>query len=796
MPRIKPGCRVSTEAWRFDNKNEPVEKRWSFLVYGDKCQDSRVHGTVARKIGEKWLVQWEDGTETTFESAFLLYEELPDQQQSKMLEPELREESDSESVSDDNDSDYELPPKKSRTWECAVDGNESRICQSDFESSASTSDQTVSSEFQLNEGEEVFLKKADKKLFKALFKQVELGLTVSFEPVTSSKGKFEITKVYHDVKNWGQFDEDIHCEGSFILWPLRHVQRIPLPTLLELDLGTMAREPMETSQRKRKRNPKKWKKSVAKEQLNLGIRKKGEIIKSDDRKQQRPKEPCTRCKKQCKLFSDDDRKKLHDSFWDLNDWALQTAFITERVKEEPKQRKRIRHHTKSGQRRNRISTRRYTLLLNSTEVVVCPTFFLSTLHISEKRVRYALAKKKNEAGIPAVDLRGNNNGNNRISEERIAPVVEHIKSFKTVESHYVRKESKFQYSPEDLNIRKMWKMYKDMCVAKSVEYENEQFYRKVFVEKFNLKFHRLKKDACDKCTSFLNTPDERRTDAMCEEFKSHQNEKEAAREFKNKMKEEAKDKSNFAVACFDMEKVLLLPHGPTSSFYYAYRLRVANLTITDINSMTTHCYLWDESHAKKGACEVASSVLKFLEKMKSRGKTNIHLFSDRCTGQNNNRMVIVMLSLALNALNFEEITMNYLVTGHSQNENDSAHSAIEKKTVNQTIYTMAQWEMAIKMAFSKHTPEVQELKFNDIKNFKDPESLLPYAHILQKPCYEKNNDRDRSACEKVSWSKIMQIKFTKQEPEAMLFKYSYLDAGFRTVDFRKLPQCTRRSREQ
>lgn len=93
---------------------------------------------------------------------------------------------------------------------------------------------------------------------------------------------------------------------------------------------------------------------------------------------------------------------------------------------------------------------------------------------------------------------------------------------------------------------------------------------------------------------------------------------------------------------------------------------------------------------------------------------------------------------------------------------------------------MAQWEMAIKMAFQKNIANVEELKFTDIKNFKDPVSLPQYAHILQRATYENKDGNDPFEGNKILWSKITQIKFTKQQPGEMLFKYSYLDAGSRS----------------
>lgn len=111
--------------------------------------------------------------------------------------------------------------------------------------------------------------------------------------------------------------------------------------------------------------------------------------------------------------------------------------------------------------------------------------------------------------------------------------------------------------------------------------------------------------------------------------------------------------------------------------------------------MDTSCYLWNESDANKGSCEVASCLLMYLTAKKQQGQYSTILFSDICGGQNCNRMVVVMLSHALRKLDLEELTLNFFVTGHSQNENDSAHSVIESAVSKMTIFATAQWETDI-----------------------------------------------------------------------------------------------------
>ena len=61
--------------------------------------------------------------------------------------------------------------------------------------------------------------------------------------------------------------------------------------------------------------------------------------------------------------------------------------------------------------------------------------------------------------------------------------------------------------------------------------------------------------------------------------------------------------------------------------------------------MNTVCYLWNETRAKKGSCEVATGVLKFVTELDQQSKNVVHLFCDRCSGQSNNQTIVIMLCL-------------------------------------------------------------------------------------------------------------------------------------------------------
>lgn len=279
-------------------------------------------------------------------------------------------------------------------------------------------------------------------------------------------------------------------------------------------------------------------------------------------------------------------------------------------------------------------------------------------------------------------------------------------------------------------------------------------------------------------------PEDSKSEEDKDNHEAHLNEKNLAREFKRNLKAVATVDEGVVVAAFDMQKVLLLPHAEASSFYYSRRLRVTNFTMTNIRSMDTHAYMWDETEANKGACEVASMVFDYLKELPDVVHT-VHLFSDRCGGQNNNRMMLVMLSFALNCFKFKEITINYLVTGHSQNENDVAHSCIERHSKSKTIYNLDQWETAIQMSFVKNKLCMKRISHRDILDFKDCDNLYPYKDALTKDVLEEN--------QKVYWSKLMQVKFVKSNPLNMFFKYNYFDNEFKCIEFAKFSSTTRKN---
>lgn len=66
---------------------------------------------------------------------------------------------------------------------------------------------------------------------------------------------------------------------------------------------------------------------------------------------------------------------------------------------------------------------------------------------------------------------------------------------------------------------------------------------------------------------------------------------------------------NIQVINFDLQKVLVTPKLFVSDAYYSRKLATYNFTTYDLSSRNVDCYVWDESQAKRGSCEIATCLL-------------------------------------------------------------------------------------------------------------------------------------------------------------------------------------------
>ena len=130
---------------------------------------------------------------------------------------------------------------------------------------------------------------------------------------------------------------------------------------------------------------------------------------------------------------------------------------------------------------------------------------------------------------------------------------------------------------------------------------------------------------------------------------------------------------------YDLQAVFQLPKGEISVFYYKSKLNVYNFTMFDIQRKTCNCYVWDECNENRGANEIGSCVLHYIENLTNTPCKDIIFWSDNCAGQNKNKFMIALYLYAVQKYYLDSIAHKFLIKEHTQNEGDSAHSLVERQ---------------------------------------------------------------------------------------------------------------------
>ncbi|XP_055377150.1 uncharacterized protein LOC129609243 [Condylostylus longicornis] len=256
--------------------------------------------------------------------------------------------------------------------------------------------------------------------------------------------------------------------------------------------------------RKRKRNVENWSQNIRKSNKNSGksyTTMKGKIIPE---KKVRIACPGS-CKFKCNmLFDETMRQKIFDNFWGLSDLSLQRNFIAKNVdKVVTKYR-----YTREGSKRIGLNHAYNFYNSEGDRTRVCKKFFMTTLDVGDRFIRTAILKIKDNLHSIDEDRRGKHNNHQKIPEDVLTSIKDHINSFPRIEAHYIRKQTEREYIEGSLTIAEMYRLYKKKCAENNIEPAKLCTYSKVFNECFNISFFLPKKDQCAFCAKYNNCSNE------------------------------------------------------------------------------------------------------------------------------------------------------------------------------------------------------------------------------------------------------------------------------------------------
>lgn len=530
--------------------------------------------------------------------------------------------------------------------------------------------------------------------------------------------------------------------------------------------------------RKRKRNPSQWKQNKMRRLRNSG---QAYVSLSKSKKQvpaRSMKEVCN-CRLKCfDKIMDTERITLFNHFWNLTDLEMQRAYIRCSMREvKPK-------YKYTNAEKPRLPNNAFYFTVNGNHIRVCKKYFINTLDISDRQLR-TVKKKTNSQGFVEQDRRGKHDNRKKVKPELLQDIKDYINSIPRIESHYLRATTSKEYISESKTITDLWKDFNQQQKEKSRPECDYWLFINTFNKDFNISFFQPKKDRCETCLAYELAPVNSKMELKTS-YDNHLVEKELCRQEKRTDRENI-DKTHIC-AVFDLQSVMLCPSP--SYFYYSSKINCLDFTITELNKTQSEvnraygdvfCYFWDETQGQRGANEIGSCILDYLNNLSlnhPNEELNITFYSDNCTGQNKNKTIAALYSYAVAHFeNIQTITHKYLIKGHTQNEADNVHSLIEKEIKKNEkagpIYIPYQYVTLIKNARKSGKPFiVKELNYDFFFNLKKLQELWGY-----------NFNED---CEKkiIRWNDIKNLKFIKEETFIFYYKTSYKQAKFTAVNIR------------
>lgn len=247
-------------------------------------------------------------------------------------------------------------------------------------------------------------------------------------------------------------------------------------------------------------------------------------------------------------------------YWGLGDIERQRQYLVCNVKSSPKGT----HQVSGPSRRSNSMT--YTFPNGDDNAVVCQKFFLDTLGVSEKTVRTALDKVSPEGLLMSENRGVHTNRGNRMDDEKDR-IKRYIESFPKTESHYCRKETQRQYLGSDLNLEKLYYLYKEMREKESGTAAPITTYKNIFYLNYNSGFHHRSKDKCDQCSVFYKGDTNEQQDKKAD-YERHR----ALVDNSRRYKEETRTHPEIGGIVFDLQEILNTPKTNEAIVYYKRRL--------------------------------------------------------------------------------------------------------------------------------------------------------------------------------------------------------------------------------
>lgn len=386
-------------------------------------------------------------------------------------------------------------------------------------------------------------------------------------------------------------------------------------------------------------------------------------------------QPCNCVRLKCfVVVNKEQRKRILKNFNGLLSHDEQNSYLAGLMTVMPVKQRRPRQNETTATLHD--ASYSYRVRVHDRDIPVCAKAFCSMHGITKNKLIYIKESLKLTGAAPK-DKRGKHSAIHRKLDDLTKRFVcDHIKSFKGRQSHYSLKDTKKTYLPEELTIKKMFNLFKEMHPNAKVSYET---YRTIFNKEFNISFGYPRSDTCAVCDEFQikvkslsaeNDKDEIRKLTVMNEL--HKRKAEAFYSRKREAKRAAKKSNKKEAICIDFAKNISIPKISTNDVYYKRQLSMYAFNVHVLSSGQSVFYTYHEGFAKKGSNEVASFLFHFINTYLEDDIEELQIFCDSAGGQNKNFTIFRFIHFIVNNRihGLKQIKITFPVRGHSYLECD------------------------------------------------------------------------------------------------------------------------------
>ena len=481
-----------------------------------------------------------------------------------------------------------------------------------------------------------------------------------------------------------------------------------------------------------KLNVEGWEKNVAKSKRNKGE----SYVSYGGSKKHRAglKKLGPQCKDGCfEKVSMEKVNDILDAFWAIGDYDKQNVYIAGCISEERFKRK----YTKKETSQREVKTV-FKVMHSGVSYTVCRKGFMAMHGMTRDRVELVVKKKKSSvSGTPSADQRGRRPNIRKIVGPQADFVHKHISNLPVTTSHYSRiKNPHRQYlvaTEKAKTIPELYQNYRNWMHAYNPEVPIvlESYYRHIFTSQYNIEFTPPKKDVCNTCLKLdIKIKDlvTKGQDVAADQsiLKEHKDKAKVPRDL---LRQHIAGKfPGVRAIAIDLQQTLPYPKLSANKAYYLRKLWLYNFCVFDTATKTSHMFLWDETQGARGAIEIGSCILQWLEEVYEEPFNSLRIFADNCGGQNKNIHIVLMLLQQIHNLRLKKVDLIFMVSGHSFLPCDQSFGNIEKAFRREAeIETVDLYVALMKKSMADEKVKVHRL---DRSHFKDIKIL--FNHITRR----------------------------------------------------------------